>query len=140
MPLTATVAGMKAGKDGENEMDRVQSICYFDYKRPPPTIKDDDPNLDKYDREFDIAIQCWEFNGRWMKDINKLYIYGNGFDQGSTRRRVFENMLRRASTEGRIPANAKEVLEEIKTETHRHSNSLEDRQTNKHTHGEKERE
>ena len=96
--------------------DKVQSIAYFDYKRPPPTIRDDDPNLDKYDRDFDIAVTCWEYGGKKIKDVTKLYIYGNGFMEGSTRRRVFENKIRRATKGGRIPADAAAVLTEIREE------------------------
>ena len=68
-------------KEGEEMMNKVQSISYFDYKRLCPTIRDDDSNLDKCDRDFDIAIQGWEFGGRKMKEINKLHIYANGFPE-----------------------------------------------------------
>ena len=58
---------------------------------PSPTldylmIRDSDLNLDRYDSDFDMAITCYEYAGRKMKAITKLYIYGNGFPKGSTRR------------------------------------------------------
>ena len=51
-----------------------------------------------------------------MKPANKLSIYGNGFPKGSTRRRVFENYLRRQVTKGRIPTQAEEVMKEVRAE------------------------
>ena len=114
--LEAILGAMK-DKD-EEQYDKPQSIhqANFDFKRPTPTIRDDDLNLDRYDRDFDIAIQCWEYGGRKMKEITKLYIYGNGFPEGSTRRRVFENYLRKQATLGRIPEKAKEIMVEVRAE------------------------
>ena len=43
-------------------------------------------------------------------------MYASGFEEGSTRRKVYENALRRAAREGRIPEEAREVLSEIRKE------------------------
>ena len=96
--------------------EKVQSISNLDFKRACPTIRDDDLDLDKYDHDFDIAISCNEFGGRKVRDISRLHVYGNGFQEGSTHRKVYENCLRRATKQDRIPGDAKEVLEEIRKE------------------------
>jgi hypothetical protein len=43
-------------------------------------------------------------------------MYASGFKEGSTRRKVYENAVRRATKKGRIPEEAKEVFNEIRKE------------------------
>ncbi len=102
--------------DGEPvyRSDKVQAISGLEFKRDPPKIRDDDPDLDKYDLAFDNAVACYAFGGRTVRDIDKLHMYGNGFKDGSTRRKVFENCLRAANAAGRLPKEAKELMAEIR--------------------------
>ena len=96
--------------------DKVQSTSNLDFKRNCPTIRDDDLDLDKYDHDFDIAISCFEFGGRKVRDISRLHVYGNGINEGSTLRKVYENCHRKAAKNGRIPGEAKAVMVEIRKE------------------------
>lgn len=96
--------------------EKVQPISNLDFQRACPTIRDDDLDLDKYHHDFDITISCNEFGGRKVRDISRLHVYGNGFSDGSTRRKALENCFRRAQKNGRIPGEAKEVLAEIRKE------------------------
>ena len=96
--------------------DKFQAISGLEFKRSPPTIRDDDPDLDRHDREFDNLVACYSFGSRRPREVDKLHMYATSSKEGSTRRMVYENALRRAIREGRIPAEAKEVLAEIRKE------------------------
>ena len=96
--------------------EKLQAITSLEFKRPPPTIQDTDPDLDKYDMLFENAVTCYAFGGRKVRDVDKLYLYGNGFKEGSTRRKVFDNALRAAIRDGKIPEESVAVLEEVKKE------------------------
>ena len=67
-----------------------------------------------YDNAFENAIECHHYGGRGTRDIDRLHLYQNGFKDGSTRKRVYDNSVRRAAREGRVPKEAGEVLVEIK--------------------------
>ena len=79
-----------------------------------PHTRDDDPDLDCYDMDFDIAIECYSYGGRPLRDIDKLWMYGGGFKDGSTRKTVYQNEYRRAIRDKKIPGEAKEVLARIR--------------------------
>eukprot|EP00973_Karenia_brevis_P034489 4756632-Karenia_brevis.AAC.1 len=96
--------------------DKFQAISGLDFKRNLPKIEDTDPDLDRYDLAFDSAIACHSFGSKKIRDIDKLHVYGQGFKEGSTRRRVFENYIRRANREERLPAQAVAVLVEVRAE------------------------
>eukprot|EP00973_Karenia_brevis_P079848 11080052-Karenia_brevis.AAC.1 len=81
-----------------------------------PKIEDTDPDLDRYDLAFDSAIACHSFGSRKIRDIDKLYVYGQGFKDGSTGRRVFDNYIRRVNRAKRLPAEALTILAEIRVE------------------------
>ena len=51
-----------------------------------------------------------------MRGIDRLHVYGNGFKEGSTRRKVFDNYIRKATRGKRLPVDADNVLEEIQAE------------------------
>jgi hypothetical protein len=73
----------------------------LDFKRRPPTIRDEDPDLDRYDRAFDNMVACYSFGTRKFREVDKLHMYSEGFKEGSTRREVYDNALRRAGREKR---------------------------------------
>ena len=118
--VVGTFAELQALKEPDDpaiyRSEKLQAITSLEFKRTPPTIRDDDPDLDRYDQEFDTAVACYAFGGRKVREVDKLHLYGNGFKEGSTRRKVFDNSLRRATRLNRIPVDAKAVLEEIRKE------------------------
>ena len=96
--------------------EKLQAISGLDFKRPLPHIRDDDPDLDRYDFEFDCAIECYSYGGRPLRDIDKLWMYKGGFKDGGTRAKVYNNEIRRANRTGRLPKEAGEVLVLIRAE------------------------
>ena len=107
----------KGSSDGlELTSDRFQTISGLDFKRPSPSIKDDDPDLDSHDRAFENMVACYAFGRKKLRDVDKLHMYAGSFKEGTTRRKVFDNALRKATTKGRIPAEAAKVLGEIREE------------------------
>ena len=68
-------------------------------------------------------MACYQFGGKKARPIDVLYMYGNGFPNGSTRARVFHNHMRRASKTDpvtkkppRLPEEAAQVLNEIRND------------------------
>ena len=96
--------------------DRFQAISHLDFKASVPTIRDDDPDLDGHDRKFDTMIESYAYGGRKPRDVDRLYTYASGFKEGSTRKQVYDNAIRRAVRKCRIPQEAGEILEEIREE------------------------
>eukprot|EP00973_Karenia_brevis_P067362 9369675-Karenia_brevis.AAC.1 len=82
-------------QDKGGSSDKFQTIAGLDFKRNLPKIEDTDPDLDRYTLAFDSAIACHSFGTRKIREIDKLHVYGQGFKEGSTRRRVFDNYIRR---------------------------------------------
>ena len=65
---------------------------------------------------FDNMVVCYSFRSKKPRKIDKLNMYATGFKEGSTRRKVYDNALRKTIREGRIPEQAKAVLAEIRAE------------------------
>ena len=80
--------------------DRYQTISASEFKRSPPKIRDDDPDLDRYDLMFDNMIQCLSVGKQKVNDYNKLLWYASGFLDGSTRRKVHDNAIRKGDPTG----------------------------------------
>ena len=51
-----------------------------------------------------------------MRDIDRLFLYEDGFPVGSTRRKVYQNCIRKAKRLNRLPAEAVEVMKEVRKE------------------------
>jgi hypothetical protein len=108
-----------AARDSDSNVyrsEKLQAITSLEFKRSPPTIQDTDPDLNKYDMLFENCITCYAFGGRKIRDVDKLFMYGNGFDEGSTRRKVYDNVMRAAVRAGRVPEDSLAVLVEVKKE------------------------
>ena len=102
--------------DGVFRSEKLQAITALDVKQPLPVIRDDDAALDKHNRDFDDVLQCYEFGGKRLRNIDRLQLYGRTFPAGSTRLKVYDNIIRRARTAKRLPQQAAEVLVEIRQE------------------------
>ena len=102
--------------DDDTGNDKFQAITGLDYKREPPKIRDDDPDLDKLDLAFDTMVACYSVGRKKLREVDKLHMYGASFAEGTTRRKVYDNALRRATNRDRIPGDAKELLVEIRKE------------------------
>ena len=61
-------------------------------------------------------IACYSFGSRKWRDIDILHWYGNSFKEGSTRRKVYDNAVRKAMRTERLPSLARDVLVEIRAE------------------------
>ena len=81
-----------------------------------PSIRDDDPDLDRHDLAFENNCACYAYGGRKLRGVDRLRLYGNSFKEGSTRRKVFDIALRIAISRGRVPDEAVEVLKEIRSD------------------------
>ena len=96
--------------------DRYQGISASEFKRSPPKIRDDNPDLDAYDLQFDNMIQCLSVGKQRVSDYNRLMWYCSGFLDGSTRKKVYDNAIRKAIRKDRLPKESGEVLKEIQAE------------------------
>ena len=99
--------------DSNYRSDKLQAVSGFDLKRSPPSLRDDDPDMDRFTDAFEDAIACYQYGGRTMRDIDKLHLFGNSFPAGSTRRLVYDNFLRSKKREGRLPQDAGQVYVEL---------------------------
>ena len=61
-------------------------------------------------------IACCSIGSRKRRDVDILHFYSECFKEGSTRRKVYDNVLRRAIRAKRMPQEAKEILAEIRME------------------------
>ena len=48
--------------------DKFQAISGLEFKRAPPTIRDEDPDLDRHDLAFDNMIMCYAIGSRKPRD------------------------------------------------------------------------
>ena len=77
--VQAVTAGMKGVMDGVMEKfselqgsqtgdamrpDRIHAMSHLEFKTSAPTIRDDDPDLDGYDRKFDTMIESYACGGK----------------------------------------------------------------------------
>ena len=104
------------GVDEDSRSDRIASLTQLDLKKKIPTIPDSDADLERHNQEFDNLIACAYAGRKAPTAIDKLHLYGQGFQPGTTRRRVYDLCVRRAQMDGRLPQEAKEVAEEIRAE------------------------
>eukprot|EP00973_Karenia_brevis_P051607 7166357-Karenia_brevis.AAC.1 len=74
--LQPTAARDDDDPDSGKGSDRFQSIAGLEFKRNLPKIEDTDPDLDRYDFAFDSAISCHSFGSKKIRDIDRLYVYG----------------------------------------------------------------
>ena len=96
---TAAAAAAAPGKDTDESCmamsgDKLQALAGVDFKRSVPTIRDEDPDLHKLDREYDNMVACCSYGTRKWRDLDILQIYRQCFLEGSTRRKVYENVCR----------------------------------------------
>ena len=63
--------------------DKFQAISGLDFKRSPPIIRDDDPDLDRHDREFDNMVACYSFGSRKPREVDKLHMYATSFQDSA---------------------------------------------------------
>jgi hypothetical protein len=96
--------------------DKFQALSHLEFKKTIPPILDNDPDLDGHDLKFDTMLSCYAFGGKKPRDIDRLNMYSSGFKEGSTRKKVYDNAVRKAIKDARIPAEAGEVLNEIRIE------------------------
>ena len=114
--MSTIASAVKSGKD-EEYTDKLQSITQADFRRKPPVIKDEDPDLDRHDREFDNMVSCFSVGGkRNLRPIDIWHMYESSFPDGSTRRKVYKNCDRVAQAAGRLPDEAAAVLQECRAE------------------------
>jgi hypothetical protein len=85
-------------------------------KQSQPRIRDDDPDLSKYNMMFDNYVACYEVGRKKISDLTRFAWYAGGFVEGSTRKKVYDNAHRKAVHSGRMPQDAGKLLEEIKNE------------------------
>ena len=88
-------------REGDDTTDKLQAMTTETFARKAPFILDTDPDLDKYNREFDNWMGCLTVANKKPRHIDKLHRYGNGFPEGSTRRKVFDNAHRKAQRDKR---------------------------------------
>ncbi len=111
----------KDDADGDEEKtgggrDKFHAIMSLDFKRRLPTIEDHDYDLDNYDMMFDSTIECYSHGGRKVTAMDKLHLYSSGFKDGSTRKRVYDNMFRKATRAKRLPKEAGLIMNELRAE------------------------
>ena len=51
----------------------------LEFKRTPPNIRDDDPDLDRHDRAFDNMVACYSFGKNKLREVDKLHMYAASF-------------------------------------------------------------
>ena len=96
--------------------EKFQAISHMDFKATAPTIRDDCADLDSHDRLFDVMISNYAHGARKPRAIDTLYKYAFSFKEGSTRRKVYDRIIRTATRKKRLPKEAAEVLAEIRAE------------------------
>ena len=54
-------------------------------------------------KEFDMMMKCMPYGGRAPRAIDRLHRYSMGFPPGSTRGKAYDNCMRRAGRNDRLP-------------------------------------
>jgi len=116
--IDSKTAEEKGSEERSKEIapDKFLTISGLDARRKPLIIDDLDPDLDSHDLRFENRLACNHFGKDKVGANDKLHMYGNTFKEGGTRAAVFENAIRQAQTDGRLPHEALEVLAEIRKE------------------------
>ena len=65
--------------------DKFQAISGLEFKRAPPAIRDDDPDLDRHDQAFDNMVACYSFGSKKPRDIDRLQMYASGCKEKCSR-------------------------------------------------------
>ena len=95
--------------------DKVNVVGGADFKRAQPKITDKDYDFRTFLRRWRTYVQCCIIGKKPFRDIELLLMFRECFQEGSIRWRVYDLEYRKAEDQGRIPHEAKEVLEEIIT-------------------------
>ena len=104
-----------AEKDREREFDKVNALVGVDMKLTIPVLKDSDTDFDRHWRQFQSILDCHNYGRTGVRPLDVLALYRKAFPAGSIRLQIYDNVQVRAQRQGRLPLQAKEVLEEIKT-------------------------
>ena len=83
--------------------EKLQAISGLDFKSNLPHISDSDPDMDRYDLEFETAVACYAFGGRAVREVDKLHLYGKGFLDGSTRHPRVQKCHAEGDQKGKAP-------------------------------------
>ena len=102
-------------KNGEDtRRERVNALVGLEFKQSLPVLKDSDTDFESHWRQFQSVLDCHSFGRQGVRPLEVLTVYRRCLPAGSTRLQIYEIMLKRAQKKGRLPNEAKDVLDEIK--------------------------
>ena len=114
--VTKEVKEMKqiADKNSEEGHERVNALSGFAFKPEVPIFKDSDTDFERHWRAYQSLLDCHQFGRTGTRPIDVLNIFRRTLASGSTRMLIYDTIYQRASRRNRLPAEAKEVMEEVK--------------------------
>ena len=84
-------------------------------KKDMPMLMDANPNLEEHNAEWQQWMNMMAAGNVPARDDEVLVVYGQSLEKGGIRSKVFENEMKRARMNNRLPGEAKELLYEIQT-------------------------
>ena len=95
-------------------LDRTNALVGIKFETHVPILKDSDPDFDEHWNNFQNLIDCHAWGRKGVRPWDVLTIYRKALPANSTRLKIYDNHMRQARREDRIPHDAATVLEEIK--------------------------
>ena len=86
----------------------------LEFKQALPVIKDSDLDFDKHMREFRSIVDCYAVNkSQGVKPYDLLVIFRRTLAPGSTRLKIYDNVVAQAQKDNRLPMQAQAVYDEV---------------------------
>ena len=100
-------------EDDDRYIDKVNALSGLEFKQKPPVIKDNDKNLNKHRMEFQSLLDMHAFGRKAVRALDKLHVYRKTLEPGGIRLAIYDHEMRVAMRNGRLPAEAKTVFDEV---------------------------
>ena len=114
-----TKAAAGGPEDSSRETDKVNALARLEFRQQLPQLNDSDVDFDKHWMQFQSILDCHSFGRKGVRPMDVLLVYRKCLPIGSARLRIFNTMFARAMKRGRLPDQAREVMDEIRTKLQR---------------------
>jgi hypothetical protein len=101
-------------KTDAQEDEKCNAISGIKYDQTIPPLKDTDFSFDDHYEEFMSIVNGQAYGRKAVRPYDVLNLYKKALPLGSTRLKMYDLMIKQARRNGRIPNEAKEVMEEIR--------------------------
>ena len=89
-------------------------LAGLEFKQTLPVIKDSDLDFDRHLREFRSIVDCYALSrNEGIRPYDLLVVFRRTLAVGSTRIKIYDNMIAQAQKDSRLPFQVQAVYDEI---------------------------